>query len=251
MILGFNLKMNPATENDYKGLVAIHKNLWLKHDFTAIDRAILFSPTLYLAKGLKEIKRSSRLFIGAQDAFYEDSGAFTGQVSLLMMRNLGIRFVIVGHSECRRYNLEDFDKVKLKLKRALELDFEVFYCFGEKMIEEEYNRVIGEEFTHTIVGLADIIKKSKGKLYFVYEPWWAIGSKNNASPEYITQVVNFIKTELKAKYNISNPACFYGGSVNSGNIIDLAKIKLDGALIGSASLDKKELQKIYKCLLNA
>lgn len=246
MILGFNLKMNPATERSYKDLIAIHRQVWLQKNYRAIKKVILFSPTLYLSAGLKQSRGLSKLSIGAQDGFYKDIGAFTGQVSLLMLKNIGVNFVIIGHSESRRYNLDDFNRVKLKLRRALELGFGVFYCFGEQAFQDHYDKVINAEFEYTLTQLKDIKNNDKmGRLYFVYEPCWAIGTQN-APPDYINRVITFVKTQLKTKYNIPNSICLYGGSVNSNNIKDLATIGLDGFLIGSASLDKSEVLKIYK-----
>ncbi len=245
MILGFNLKMNPLSEKGYASLINIHKSYLTQQEYENISRVILFSPFIYLKQGLEIVGKMKKLFIGAQNGFYEDSGSFTGGVSFLMLKNLGIKAVIIGHSECRKYYYDNLERINFKLKRALELDFEVYYCFGEKVKGESYKEVISNEFLCTLEGLKDILDKGEGRLYFVYEPWWSIGNKNNASPEHIKRVVGFIRRELRLKYDMNDSVCLYGGSVNSSNISSFAKIKLDGLLIGSASLDKEELRKIY------
>ncbi len=201
------------------------------------------------------------LAFGSQDCFWEEKGAFTGEISAPMLKNLGVKYVIVGHSERRRYFGETDETVNKKLKAVIKADLKPILCIGETDKERKKgitNQVIQRQL---VKGLKDIQNFSivqrgyqRGSaemaLAIAYEPVWAIGTGNPCKVEDASRAFVFIKNVLAKIYNrkiADDIRILYGGSVNSQNAAGyIKKAKMHGLLVGGASLDPKEFVKIIK-----
>jgi triosephosphate isomerase (TIM) len=172
--------------------------------------------------------QNDAVLIGAQNMSDEMSGAFTGEISCAMIKDLGAKFVLLGHSERRDVFQESNSFILRKVKRAQEEGILPILCVGEKE-GQELERVLQEQ-----------LKGISGNLLIAYEPVWAIGTGKTAKPEQIEKAHRFCKGLLGKKTEI-----LYGGSVNSENIAEIASIKeVDGMLVGGASLNPDTFAKI-------
>ncbi len=193
---------------------------------------------------LKEIAfTTGAIQIGAQNCCEHDSGAFTGEISPLALADMGVEFVIIGHSERRTIYKEDNELLNKKVLKALEHNLKVIYCVGETLDEREAN------LTHDIlekqlsVGLANIPKQKAHLLMIAYEPVWAIGTGKTASAEQAEEGHAFIRSHLP--HSSDETIILYGGSVKPDNIEALLrKANIDGALVGGASLKANDFRQL-------
>ena len=239
-----NWKMNPQTLAEAKRLFNLVKK-GVKNFKNA--EVVICPPFVYLPT----LKAN-----GAQDCFWEEKGAFTGEISPLMLKNLGCKYVIIGHSE-RRRNLNETDEmVNRKLKAALKENLRPILCVGNK------NRKREKEFKGIRIqmekALLGIKKSDRKNLIITYDPVWAISTTKGreiATPIEAKEGAIFIR-KILAKLFDKNFAqkirIIYGGSVNSGNIRGFIKeAKMDGALVGAASLKPKEFVRTVKAASRA
>lgn len=187
--------------------------------------------------------------IGAQDCFWEQKGAFTGEVSPIILKNVGCEYVIIGHSERRQYFGETNETINLKLKAALAAGLKPILCIGEKEEEREYFKDI--LVRQLAMGLRDLNARQLSVLSIAYEPVWAIstsGGHHDCSPEDAFSAYLMIKKFLITKYGKSvaeRIRIIYGGSVDSKNAAFYIKeAKMEGLLVGGASLNINEFTKI-------
>lgn len=210
----------------------------------------------YTALGsVAEIIEASPIELGAQDMFWEAKGAYTGEVSGGMLKDLGCKYVIIGHSERRRYFGETNESVNKKAKAALDIGLSPIICVGET--KEEREKGITEDVVkrHIKEGLKDINSDEILNCVIAYEPVWAIGTGVNATPQQAQEVHGFIRNRLLAeKYgdSISGKVRIqYGGSVTQENIKSLMhEPDIDGALVGGASLKADSFVGIVKYYIN-
>ena len=196
---------------------------------------VIFPPftSVYTLKGI-----SNKMKIGAQNIFFEEKGAFTGEISTVMLNNIA-EYILVGHSERRQLFDESDSDINKKIKLALKYDFTPILCVGETLEEREK----GETFAKIEKQLADdfseITKTDVERTVIAYEPIWAIGTGRNASPEQAEEVHSFIRSILKNRVeNPDNMPIIYGGSVKPENSRDLLTQKnINGVLVGGASLN--------------
>ena len=200
-------------------------------------------PALVFLKDICEIFHGSKVYVGAQNMYLEKSGAFTGEVSGSMLRDVGCTHVIIGHSERRTIFQETNSMINLKIKAALSCSLKPILCVGEKQEErdaDKTNEVVGNQLSE---GLAGLTSEQVKELTIAYEPVWAIGTGKTATPEQANEVHTFIRNTIKSKYENDTAQSIsiqYGGSVNSQNADDLlGQPEIDGALVGGASLDAK------------
>ncbi len=183
--------------------------------------------------------------LGAQNCFYEDSGAFTGEISARSLSLLGVKYCLVGHSERRRY---DTDKdINLKVKALLKNMMIPVICVGETKLDKELMRtseVLKKQLYSAIDG---VFLDADDELIIAYEPVWSVGSGNNLSKEEIEDALTYIRKLLDQK-GIVNYKVLYGGSVNEKNIKSILSDKVDGYLLGNASVDADALKSIIKCI---
>jgi len=189
---------------------------------------------------VSEVISESNIKLGAQDMHWEAEGAFTGEVSVLMLKDLGCKYVIIGHSERRQYFSETNETVNKKVKAALKYNITPIVCVGEKLEERQSGKTFQVVEDHIKNGLKDLSKEELAKVVIAYEPVWAIGTGLTAKPEQAQEVHAFIRkllTDISDEETAQDITIQYGGSVKPDNIKDLIKQKdIDGALVGGASL---------------
>ncbi len=192
-----------------------------------------------------EIVFSSRIFkLGAQDCGFENSGSFTGDISAKMLKDVGCEYVIIGHSERRKYYHENNEIIAKKLLTAINHQINPIVCVGENIEVREKNEQ--QNFVaNQLLGAIDKTVQIK-RLIIAYEPIWAIGTNKNATREEISQMADFIKDFIAKNFsNIAEFFLLYGGSVNSKNSAEILQItNIDGLLVGGASLDAEEFMAI-------
>ena len=191
-----------------------------------------------------------RLLYGAQDLSTAESGAYTGEISGSMLNKLGCTYVLVGHSERRANHNEDDAKVNKKIKAALANELKPIFCIGEELAIREAGSHISFVLEQLRNGLKGFHKPDLKKIVIAYEPVWAIGTGETATPEDAQEVCSAIRDELRkigSDEIADNCRILYGGSVKSINTLDIMKeADVDGALVGGASLDPEEFARISK-----
>ena len=244
-IIAGNWKMNKTVEEAQKLLRGLAQEL---KDVRDIDIAVC-PPFTALEEAAKVIA-GTNIQLGAQDVHWEDSGAYTGEISSLQLKEVGCRYVIIGHSERRAYFGETNESVNKKVKAVLKHDLTPIVCVGEKLEQREKGETFNVIKEHIDYGLKDITLEEIKRVVIAYEPVWAIGTGRTASPEQAQEAHNFIRNLLKERYNNEAAALVriqYGGSVKPENISDLmAKGDIDGALVGGASLKLDSFVKIVR-----
>ncbi|MEU9836120.1 triose-phosphate isomerase [Streptosporangium sp. NPDC048047] len=191
-----------------------------------------------------------RLVYGAQDLSEHDGGAYTGEVSGAMLAKLGCTFVVIGHSERRQYHREDDDVVNAKIHAAYRHSLTPILCVGENL---EVRRA-GGQVAHSVAQLDGALRKvtaeQAASIVLAYEPVWAIGTGEVATPEDAQEVCGALRSRLAELYDADVAAAvriLYGGSVKADNILGImAQPDVDGALVGGASLDQVEFVKICR-----
>ena len=189
---------------------------------------------------------NTNIVLAAQDVFYEEKGAYTGEVSPLMLVDIGCKYVIVGHSERRQYFSETDGIVNKKIKAAKGAGLGVIFCIGESLEEREAGKTFEVLLRQTEKGLDGIDAEN---LVLAYEPIWAIGTGKTASPGQAQEAHAYVRERLKVLYgNKADEICIiYGGSVTPENVDSLMACKdVDGALVGGASLKVESFVRIVK-----
>jgi triosephosphate isomerase len=219
-------------------------------DFDQVDVAVL--PPFTAIRSVQTLVDADRLRIvyGSQDISAHTAGAYTGEVSGPMLAKLGCTYVTVGHSERRQYHHEDDALVNAKVKAAFGADLIPIMCVGEGLEV----RKAGEHVSHTLsqveAGLEKIPADQARRIVIAYEPVWAIGTGEVATPADAQEVCGAIRTRLAELYDgglADQVRILYGGSVKAGNITKImAEPDVDGALVGGASLDPAEFVKICR-----
>lgn len=186
------------------------------------------------------VKAAKNLIISAQNMCYEDSGAYTGEVSVSMLKEIGVQWVVLGHSERRQYWNETNESVNKKTKKALENGLTPIVCVGETLVEFEANQTEMICRTQTKACLDGLSADQVAGLVIAYEPVWAIGTGKTATSEIAQNTCALIRDEVKLNFGqeaADKVRIQYGGSVKADNIAELlAQADIDGALIGGASL---------------
>lgn len=187
-----------------------------------------------------QVIQDAPIGLGAQDLFWEDSGAYTGQISAGMLTSVGCNYVIIGHSERRQFFGETDETVNKKVKKALASNLLPIVCVGELLEEREADRTETVVETQVKGALAGLTKEDAAKLVIAYEPVWAIGTGKVATPEQAQEVHKFIRDLLAKLYDqelADSIRIQYGGSMKPDNAAELlAQPDIDGGLIGGASL---------------
>ena len=219
-------------------------------DYDAVDVVVL--PPFTDIRSVQTLIDGDRLRLeyGAQDLSPETSGAYTGDISGLMLNKLGCSYVVVGHSERRAIHNEDDALINKKIKAALANEITPIFCIGEELSIREAGAHVNHVLSQIRNGLQGFHKPDLKKIVFAYEPVWAIGTGKTASAQDAQEVCSAIRVEL-GKIGSSEIAqaarILYGGSVKSSNIVDIMKEEdIDGVLVGGASLDPEEFAKIAK-----
>ena len=206
---------------------------------------IIYCPPSTLIRPISKRLKKSKIEVGAQNCHESDKfGPFTGQINSSMLKNVGAKYLIIGHSE-NRQDGDDNKKINLKIKSALKAGLKVIFCIGETLKEKrnkKTNQILNKQIR---IGLNSV--KNKSKIIIAYEPVWSIGTGIIPKPNELIKSISFIKSKLGKK----SPKILYGGSVNSNNIDLIKNINIiDGFLIGGASQDPKKFIDIIKKTIN-
>lgn len=211
-------------------------------------------PFPYLS-AVSEALQGSGVALGAQNCYHEKEGAFTGEVSPAMLVDVGCRYVILGHSE-RRHKLGESDAfINRKVHAALGAGLEVILCLGETLEERQNNRTEAVLETQLTGSLAGLDTASLRRVVLAYEPVWAIGTGQNATPEQAQQAHAFLRGQIRARFGEETASALpiqYGGSVKPENAATLFHLPdVDGGLIGGASLNADHFLAIVRAALPA
>ena len=232
-LIAGNWKLNPTNQKEAKEIFDEIK-AGIKN---ATAEVVVCPPFVYLA--LRSFSEGG-FALGAQNLFWEEKGAFTGEISGAMLKDIGAEYVIIGHSERRKYFDETDEQVNQKIKKALEFGLKIIFCIGETAEEKEAGK--REEVLQRQIqeGLKDVLDIDN--INVAYEPVWAIGTGNNCSVEETKESIEFIRKFVKKDTRV-----LYGGSVKSENSgVYIKEAGSNGLLVGGASLDGKEFIKIIQ-----
>ncbi len=192
----------------------------------------------------------TRIGLGAQNMHWEDQGAFTGEISAPMLKDAGCQYVILGHSERRRYFGETDEKVNKKLQKALASGLTPIVCIGETLEEREAGKTFSVLQTQLSGGLRDLTPESAANIILAYEPVWAIGTGRNATPEQAQEAHGFLRSWIAESFGrpvADGMRIQYGGSVKPENAASLLRQPdVDGALVGGASLKAESFAAIIE-----
>jgi len=209
---------------------------------------ILICPPFTALYPIKKLLNGSNIKLGAQNMHFENFGAYTGEISAKMLENIGVDYVIIGHSERRQYFNETDETVNKKLKVAINYGIKPILCVGETLEQREIGK---EEFTvknQIINDLTGIVPEDAMKIVIAYEPIWAIGTGRTATSSQANEMASFIRNTIEELYTTEisqNIIIQYGGSVNGGNASEIMnQSDIDGALVGGASLKAEEFIRI-------
>lgn len=238
-IIVANWKMNPQSVTEARSLFGA-----LKKNSSKKTEVIVCPPFLFLSA----FPKIANIKLGSQNCFWENSGAYTGEISPLMLKNAGCEYVILGHSERRRHLSETDDVINKKVKAALAAGLKVIFCAGEQERVGEFDleaEIVGGQLEG---GLDGVKKTQMRNVVIAYEPVWAIGTGISDTPNQTLQAAIFIRKKIGEMFgrNIGNSQkVLYGGSVNSKNAKPfLQEEGIDGVLVGGASLNASEFLKI-------
>ncbi|WP_303860375.1 triose-phosphate isomerase [Alkalibaculum bacchi] len=233
-VIAGNWKLNNNIETTKEFL------LQLKDKIKDAEVDAVICPTFTSLSTAIELLKDTDVKVGAQNMHWATSGAYTGEVSAEMLKELGVGYVIIGHSERRQYFAETDETVNKKVLKALSLDLIPIVCVGESL--EEREKGLQEDIVTNQVRLAleGVTKDQISKVIIAYEPIWAIGTGKTASSEQAEEVCKWIRETVEKLYTSQESEAIriqYGGSVNKSNVKELMGMpNIDGALVGGASL---------------
>jgi triosephosphate isomerase len=241
-LIAGNWKMNKLTSE----AVAFAEELKNKN-FSNADEVAILAPFTQLA-ALGGALSGSGIGFGAQNVHFEESGAFTGEISIPMLKEIGVGYCVIGHSERREYFNETDETVNLKLKALLKAGITPILCVGESLEVREGNGEQTFVAGQVIADFNGISAKDAARIVIAYEPIWAIGTGKTATPEQAEEMCAFIRGVIAGIYDnetADSMLILYGGSMKASNAADLlAKPDINGGLIGGASLKVDEFSAI-------
>jgi len=241
-LIAANWKMNKTVKESisfikkFKNLIKTkNKEIVICPPFTSLHETIL-------------LLKNTDIKVAAQNMHHEEQGAYTGEISTTMLKDVGCEYVILGHSERRQYFNETDDLINKKIKLALKNNLKIILCIGETLEQRESDKTTSKIKSQIENCLKSISQNEIKNIVIAYEPIWAIGTGKTATPEQAEEVHRFIRKFLLKNYNqeiSENTRIIYGGSVNTNNHKDLLKKEnIDGALVGGASLDPENFARI-------
>tara|TARA_B100000809_G_scaffold266781_1_gene331530 strand:+ start:10327 stop:11076 length:750 start_codon:yes stop_codon:yes gene_type:complete len=234
-IVAGNWKMN----NDLVATNTLISEL-LKKEKTS-NAEVMIAPTFVNLLEASKLLKDSSIIVAAQNMHFAENGAYTGEISATMLKSVGVNTVILGHSERREYFNEADNLLKLKVDKALEEEMKIIFCFGEKWEDRSVGNhfmVVESQIRNALFHLED---ENWESIVLAYEPVWAIGTGQTASPEQAQEMHAFIRNLVKEHYNSAiseEVSILYGGSVKPENAKEIfGKNDVDGGLIGGAALN--------------
>ena len=252
-LISGNWKMN---HNHYEAIQCLQKLAYLvgKDDFATVDVSI-HAPFTDIRSVQTLIDADDLKFLlGAQHCYFEDTGAFTGEVAPSFLAKLGVKYVICGHSERRELFAETDEMVQKKVSAILANKMIPILCVGETLAEREVDETLVKVLGQLRAGLAKVTPEQASTLVVAYEPIWAIGTGKTATTADAQEVCHAIRLEVGVLFGAETAAAIriqYGGSVKAANIAELMRqTDIDGALVGGASLDPDEFARIVQYRLH-
>ncbi|TXT59714.1 MAG: Triosephosphate isomerase [Promethearchaeota archaeon] len=244
-IIGGNWKMNRGTPQAAKDM--LEEFIRLVREINNVD---IFIAPPFTSLGGASILLNTNIKIGAQNMYFEDTGAFTGEISAKFLKTLNVEYIILGHSERRNIFKETDEMINKKLKKALEEGLKPVVCIGEHLEEREAGNtknVIKRQMEGTF---KDLKKEQIIRTVIAYEPIWAIGTGRTATPQQADEVHAYIREILEKTYDANTASSIriqYGGSVKPNNARELFEMEnIDGGLVGGASLEAASFAAIIK-----
>lgn len=246
IIIG-NWKMNNTLSESISFIQVLKKNL---ENISQVDIAVC--PSYVSLNSVKEELSSSNIKVGAQNVYFEDKGAYTGEISAEMLKDIDIDYCIIGHSERRQYFKETDYDVNKKLIKLLEYEITPVVCVGENISQRESNTHFSIVKEQIVQALNNINSKHISSIVIAYEPIWAIGTGITATAEQAEEMCNYIRNVVSSLYNkeiADSIRIQYGGSVNSNNAREILMMpNIDGALVGGASLKEEFIDIVNRAI---
>lgn len=240
-IIAGNWKMNKTPAE------AVELAKMLKDKVNTDEKDVVFCVPAIDIIPVGEVLKGTNIALGAENVYFEESGAYTGEISPLMLKEAGVKYVIIGHSERREYFGETDETVNKKVKKVLEHEMTPIMCCGETLTQREMNITIEHIRIQIKKGLYGLSASDAEKVVIAYEPIWAIGTGKTATSQQAQEVCAAIRQVVKEIYGEATAEKIriqYGGSVNGKNAAELfAMNDIDGGLVGGASL-KEEFENI-------
>lgn len=241
-LIAGNWKMNKSNKEAgllIEQLIPVVKNA---------DCDVVICPVAICLSDAVKAVEGTNIKVGGQNMFHKDSGAYTGEVSPVMLKEVGAEYVILGHSERRQYFKETDAEINLKTKAAMSHGLKPIVCVGETLEEREGGITFDVLKTQLTGSLRDLDAGKLELLVIAYEPVWAIGTGKTATSKDANDVISFIRKQLAeiiSEKNAQETRILYGGSVKGSNVKELMNMpEIDGALVGGASLDPVEFGNI-------
>ena len=210
---------------------------------------VLICAPFTLLKDLKLATKGTNIKVGAQNMHYENSGAFTGEVAPANLVEIGMDYVIIGHSERREYYGETDETCNKKVLKAIEVGIDPILCCGETLEEREADKTMDKVKGQIVAGLAGVKAEDLAKVVIAYEPIWAIGTGKTATAEQANEVIAYIRQVVRDVYGdlADQVRIQYGGSVKPANVAEImGQSDIDGALVGGASLKPADFLGLLK-----
>lgn len=239
-----NWKMHKTCEEAFEFLE------YFKRVPIGFDDFVIIAPSFTLLWPLSKSISDLKIKLSAQNMYCEDKGAFTGEVSPVQLKDCNVDYVIIGHSERRNIFHEDDELISKKLKKAFEYNITPIFCVGETLEQRKNNLTFDVISKQLTIGLSKLTNEEIYNTIIAYEPVWAIGTGINATPAQAEEVHQYINSFIQKNYfknDNTDVKILYGGSVTPKNIKDLMLIsKIDGVLVGGASLNPESFEMIVK-----
>ena len=240
-IIAGNWKMNKTPAE------AVELAKMLKDKVNTDEKDVVFCVPAIDIIPVGEVLKGTNIALGAENVYFEESGAYTGEISPLMLKEAGVKYVIIGHSERREYFGETDETVNKKVKKVLEHEMTPIMCCGETLTQREMNITIEHIRIQIKKGLYGLSASDAEKVVIAYEPIWAIGTGKTATSQQAQEVCAAIRQVVKEIYSEATAEKIriqYGGSVNGKNAAELLAMNdIDGGLVGGASL-KEDFENI-------
>ena len=247
IILAGNWKMHKTIKESKELAVCLTKK------FVGLPLSVIIFPNFTALYSISELLKGTNINVGGQNVYFENEGAFTGEISPIMLKGAGAKYVIVGHSERRNIFNEPDELIKKKIRSVIENEMEVILCVGEKLEERDAGRteeVISKEIR---IALDGISREVLDHIIIAYEPVWAIGTGVTACPNETAEIHKFIRSILDDMFGSgvgADMTILYGGSIKPKNFREFAILdEIDGGLVGGASLKCEDFYDIGKILV--
>jgi triosephosphate isomerase len=244
-IVAGNWKMNNDSNQTKTLILELKKTMQM-------DVNVMIAPSFTNLSIAKDLLLGSKIEVIAQNMHFSDSGAFTGEVSVNMLKSIGIETVILGHSERRKYFNEMDDQLKLKVDAAISSSMKIIFCIGEEIEERKNNNhfeIIYDQINNSLFHLDE---DSWSRIILAYEPVWAIGTGETANLDQIQEMHSMIRKNISERYTqelANSISILYGGSVKPSNSHDIFSLEdVDGGLIGGASLNANDFNQIINSI---